>query len=271
MSTTAPESAFGFMKRVLEQWGLGSLYEEAVGIFQRNPADPDMAWLEIRQTQAYADRFPGMAEMAAKGIGFDEGEYLEYERDLLGWEQEYGLPAGTLKGRMKDLLIGDVSPSEVKERLDVNRAAALSAPKETRDALASMYGVDLGALTAYYLDPDRTVGELQKQFQAASIAGVGSRYGFGLSANEAERYAELGVTAQQAEAGFGDVAAMNSLTQGYGETVSRDEMLAGRLGGDVGAAARTARAVRSRQAGMRGGGGASEGRGGIAGLGSAST
>jgi hypothetical protein len=270
MTTTAPESAFGWMRRVLEEWGLGSLYDDAVAIFQRNPGDPDMAWLEIRGTQAYKDRFPGMAEMAAKGIGFSEDAYLEYERDLLNWEQEYDLPSNTLRGRISDLLINDVSPSEVKQRLDINRMAALSAPAETRDALERLYGVGVGGLTAYYLDPDRAVGELQKQYQAASIAGVGSRYGFDVSAGQAERYTELGVTDQEAQAGFSDVSSMANLAAGYGEVVSRDEMLAGRLGGDTGAASKTARAARSRQAGFRGGGGAATGQQGVSGLGSAS-
>jgi hypothetical protein len=98
--------------------------------------------------------------------------------------------------------IRDVSLVELKSRIDEAAMASTQAPPETRAQLQSLYGVDSGHLTAYYLDPDKAQPVLQKQFAAATLSGTGVRSGYGaLDRSQAERLATLGVSGDQAAQG----------------------------------------------------------------------
>jgi hypothetical protein len=173
--------------------------------------------------------------------------------------------------------IRDVSLVELKSRIDEAAMASTQAPPETRAQLQSLYGVDSGHLTAYYLDPDKAQPVLQKQFAAATLSGTGVRSGYGaLDRSQAERLATLGVSSDQAAQGFGQLVQSKELfgalpgEAGIG-VLSRDEQLAAAFGGDAAAQEKIRRTAAARKAMFGEGGGFAAGQKGLAGLGSAAT
>lgn len=174
------------------------------------------------------------------------------------------------------LAVGDVAPTEVKDRIGLAAQYAGLAPPETRSEFDRLYGTGLGDHAAYWLDPSRTETLLQQQLAGAQLSGSGVRSGFGgLSAGEAARYATLGLTDQQAQAGFGrlvqDRQLFSTLPGEAGSGIGRSTELAAGLGGDALAQQQIEQQRRARLAVFGGGGNLNATQAGIAGLGSASS
>lgn len=231
----------------------------------------DVVMIELRQQQAFKDRFPAYDELAKKGRALSPQEYIAYEQSIYSLLQSFGVPEGLFDNAetVAELLINDVSASEFSERLQLNAAASLSAPEEVRVALDEMYGVGPGGLLAYYLDPDRALPKLQQQFVAAQISGAAAERQFSVAKQEAERLAALGYSYEQVRQAAGQGALMGGLAVG-GQAVSRDDLLMAGLG-DVGAVRRTTRAAASRMAQFSGGGSPAAEQEGVSGLGGSSS
>lgn len=220
----------------------------------RGRRDAMLAPISIQDAVGYRDN--AIQLMRAAGL---PGEFYDKPDDLARFQ------------------IHDVSLVELKSRIDEASLASTQAPPETRTQLESLYGIDSGHLTAYYLDPDKALPVLQKQFAAATLSGTGVRSGYGaLDQGQAERLATLGVTADQAASGFGQLVQSRELfgalpgEAGVG-AVSRDQQLAAAFGGDVAAQERLRRTAAARKAMFGEGGGFAAGQKGLAGLGSAAT
>lgn len=169
----------------------------------------------------------------------------------------------------------DVSLSELKGRVDAEVNAAVNAPPEVTATLQE-WGVPVGSLAAYYLDPERGLPIIQRQFQAAQVAAVAKQTQFGsLNEDQATNLALQGVTADQARQGFAALGAQselfNALPGEAASSISQSEQLAATFSGDAAARRRIAQRQQSRLADFGGGGGFATGKGGLAGLGSAPT
>lgn len=171
----------------------------------------------------------------------------------------------------------DVSLAELQDRVNEGMTVARMAPAETRAQMEQLYGVDLGHLTAYFLDPARALPLLKKQEAAATLSGAGVRSGFGgLNRVEAERLATLGVSDQQASQAFGALVQNRELFgalpgQSGEPVVSRGQQLGAAFAGDEQALSLIERKRRARQAVFGGRGGLSASQAGVGGLGSAAS
>jgi hypothetical protein len=118
------------------------------------------------------------------------------------------------------LIEGDVSPSELNERVQQGYRAVADADPAVKEQMKNLYGIGEGELAAYFLDPQRTAPLLTRQAQAANIAARGlEQGGIQLSGAFAEDLARRGITEQQARAGFAEVGALGELRQTFaGET-----------------------------------------------------
>ena len=208
-----------------------------------------------------------MQALNAKGQGFSEADYINYERNAAQTEQQYGFPKGFLTDshRIAGMLEAGVSASEVNTRAQINAAASLTAPQETKDALKNLYGLDQSALAAYYFDPENSLPYLQKQYSAASIAGAAAKQAIGIGTTEAERLAAQGVSDAQAASGFAQVSANTALTAGIGETASQQTLIDAAFG-NAQAAQQVQRIGQGRVNQFQSGGGAQAGQAGVAGL-----
>ena len=273
VTTDTNPNAFDALTSYFTAYGLESLLPEIQKYMRQGITDQATLLLTLRQSQAYKDRFPAMAALNAKGRGFSEADYINYERNAASTESQYGLPRGFLTDphRIQGMLEADVSASEVVERAKVNQAAALDAPQETKDALKNLYGLGQDALTAYYFDPNNALPYLQNQYASATIAGEAARQRLDISRTTAEALNAQGVSAAQADAGFQQVAGLTGLESGSGETVDQQTLIAAALSGDPTAKAAVQRVGQGRVGQFQGGGSVAGTQSGVAGLGSSGT
>jgi hypothetical protein len=189
----------------------------------------------------------------------DPGSYIALENQFRQTLQSNGLPANFYDQTedFQSLIEGDVSPSELNERVQQGYRAVADADPAVKEQMRNLYGVTEGQLAAYFLDPQRTAPLLTRQAQAANIAARGlEQGGIQLSGTFAEDLARRGITEQQARAGFGEVGALGELKQTFaGETALSGEQLAGAAFGlDVAAQQELERKRRLRTGEFAGGG-----------------
>ena len=190
-------SARADIATTLRMWGLESLTDWAWG--EITAENGEMLPVNIRQQQAYKDRFAGIeARIAAGKNPISENEYVQLENNYQAIMHSYGIPTGLFDTRenMAKLISQDVSPAELNDRLKLYQDAAFNAPKEIRDALTRFYGVTEGGLIAYFIDPEKAMPVLEQQYNAAGAASAAERAGFTtFDQADALRLAQLGAKA----------------------------------------------------------------------------
>ena len=250
---TRQRNAIAAVKGMLEQYGLGSLYDTIVGYIKEG-YDPDTVMVLIRSTPQYKQRFPAMEFLAGKGRAISEAEYINYEQTASGLERRYGLPGGMLMGKVTDLLKAEVSATELNDRVILASAAAIQAPDDVKSMFTQYYGIGQGGMTAYFLDPDVATPLLQKQYASAMIGTEAARQGVGIDVYGAQNLESLGITNEQAREGFGTVAQEMSFTSGRGDVVNQQQLIGANLGGDQAARQAVERVRGSRRGRFEGGG-----------------
>ncbi len=168
-----------------------------------------------------------------------------------------------------NLLTNDVSVAEVNDRIRIASVAAMQAPAEVRSALADQYGITGGGLVGYFLDPDKAMPILEKQWAAAQVTGAARQQQIAIDKATSERLAAQGITYDQAQSGFGQVSAQGGLQAGAGETTTQSDLVDAAFG-VAEAQKKVARVQKSRTARFQEGGGAAGGASGATGLGSSS-
>jgi hypothetical protein len=148
---------------------------------------------------------------------------------------------------------------------------ALQAPQELKDTFRDFYGIDEGGLTAYYLDPDKALPLLEKQYASAQIGVEARMQQLDVGMSMSERLQQFGITREQARAGFSTVSQRRSLTEGRGDTVSQQQLIGGELMQEQDSQAAFRRAQSARLGRFAQGGQQVSGQEGVTGLGSAAT
>ena len=251
------------MAAVLNTYGLGELTEYVYDLIARetvNINNPDAIIFAIREQPAYQRRFAGNAARLRAGLSeLSPAEYIGLENQFRQTLRSNGLPANFYDqpDDFKSFIEGDVSNSELNERVQQGYRAVADADPAVKEQMRNLYGVSEGQLAAYFLDPQRTAPLLTRQAQAANIAARGlEQGGMQLTGQFAEDLARRGITEQQARAGFAEVGGLGELKQTFaGETALSDEQLAGAAFGiDVAAQQELERKRRMRTAEFAGGG-----------------
>ena len=258
------------VKAIFAQYGLSSLGDKIVQ-YAKQGMSADAIAIALRATPEYKQRFPAMEALSNKGRAISEAEYIEYERTAAQLEQRYGFPQGLLSNSVTDLLTKEVSAAELNDRAILASAAAIEAPEDLRTQMTEFYGIDQGGLAAYFLDPDRALPLLEKQYATSVIGTEARRQGVSIDVTGAEGLQGFGVTQEQAREGFGQVARMGAFTQGRGDVVSQQQLISGTFQQDQQALQNIERAQRARTGRFQEGGGFTATQQGISGLGSAAT
>ena len=262
------ESARQYLRDELERYGLQSLADWAWERYLET-GDSIQVMIELRDRPEFHQRFPAYKQLADEGRAISPDEYITYEQQAFQLAQQYGVPDGMFgSSDITRLLVGNVSATELSERLNINARAALTAPQEVRDYMYENYGLDEGGLLAYYLDPDKSLPKLEQRYVAAEIGGAAAERQFALQREEAERLASQGYGYEDARRAAEAAATTRGLA---GEQGLRESDLFTARPGDTAAQQRLFRAVSSRQARFSGGGGGSSEQAGVTGLGAAST
>ena len=259
------------LQAAFAEYGLQGLFP-AIERFARQDLSEGMILLELRKTPEYQQRFPAMRALSEKGRVITEGEYIAFERNAAQLERAYGLPAGMLnKDAITNLLINEVSGRELEERVTMAAAGAFALSQEVRDTFSRFYGIDSGALTAYFLDPEKALPLLNKQFVSSQIGAEAAMQDITIQSRLAEELTERGVGVEEARRGFGEVRGLRALSEGRGDLASQEQLIGSRLMNQQDSEEAVQRAQAARVGRFQQGGGMLTGERGVVGAGTAAT
>lgn len=272
--TDAQRDGFAYMQAVLADYGLESLsgwaWEQIVA-----GNSPTMVMQMLRERPEYKKRFNVIFDRQAKGLSaISPAEVIAYERQGRALMRAAGMPEGFYDSTDDlDVFLGeDVSLSELSARIDEARDWVYRSDPTMRAETMRLYGYTEGDMVAHMLDPDAALPAIQRRINAARSGSASLRAGFGnLSVVEAERLADLGITAEQALQGFGALVESEQLFRALPGTVEddigREEQMNAAFGGDARAQQAIERQRRLRQAQFASGGSYVSGKEGFTGLG----
>jgi hypothetical protein len=223
-------SAFNILKMEFDRYGLGSLVDNIKGLLQENIPASEFS-LRLRETPAYQQRFSANKDRISTGLSaLSPAEYVALEDQYQNIMRNYGLPAsyytkdatGKQSGFDK-FIAGDVSATELEDRVATAQKRVLNANPEVSTALKQFYpDITNGDILAYTLDPSQGLEGIKRKVTAAEIGGAAIAQGLQTGVSRAEELAKYGVTAQQAQQGFQAVADIapraTMLSDIYGET-----------------------------------------------------
>jgi murein DD-endopeptidase MepM/ murein hydrolase activator NlpD len=168
---------------------------------------------------AFQTRFPAnKARLAAGKAVLNPAEYLAAERSYAQVLQSYGVGSLATREKMNAFITNDVSATEVADRVGIAVNRVKNADAATKEALALYYPMlNQSDIIGAVLDPAEGLPALQRKVQIAEIGGAALAQG--LKTVDAagkltsidikmgqEALANLGVTKEQARAGFQQVA-----------------------------------------------------------------
>jgi len=207
------QSAFDLLLAEFNRYGLGSLLDDVKNLIITG-ADEASLTLALRQTKAYQSRFAANQTRINNGLrALSEAEYVTLEDQYQNIMRNYGLPAtyytkdatGKQAGFEK-FIAGDVSASELEDRISIAQKRVIDAAPQVKEALKQFYpDIKDGDILAYTLDPTQGLANIQKKVLAAEIGGAAMGAKLGATAARAEELARYGVTAETARAGYGAI------------------------------------------------------------------
>jgi hypothetical protein len=269
------ESARLIVRRILEQYGLGSLVDTVMNaITSAESLTEDRLMATIRDTAEYKERFRGNEIRRAAGLNvLGEGEYVAVEKAYSDIMTAAGLPQGFYDqpADFAQLIGGGVSVAELSQRVTVGYRSVAEADPTVREQMRMMYGLTDGELAAYFLDPNRALPVIERQVATARLGAAAARQGFGESVERMafERMAGLGVTEEQATEVFGTLAGARELLtplEGGETALDVTDTALGLVGQSPEALQRLRTQQRRRQARFEGGGSLATTGAGVTGL-----
>ncbi|MFF3363588.1 hypothetical protein [Streptomyces misionensis] len=214
--------AFLALQSLFNSYGLGSLAGKIYD-YVKQGYGADTISILLQDTKEYKTRFAANEARAKNGLAvLSPADYLATEAAYRQVLSNAGLPTGFYDNPadFQKWIADDVSPTEIKDRVDLASQAVSQSNPEYRQALAKMYGISESDLTAYFLDRKTAEPILKKQAAAAAIGAAALRRGFGVNTLDLEGYATLGITADQAEQAYAQIS------QGFDSMMN----IAGRFG-----------------------------------------
>lgn len=231
-------SALDYLRRFFANIGL-EMDAELEGILTGamrsgyTPADIESGILmpDIQKSQAFQRRFPGYNARLSNGYNaISIRDYLALEDSYRSIMANAGLPAGFYDdpADMGQWIAKNVSPAEIEGRVRLAVDAAKSVDPTMRNLMAQFYGLSTGDVAAYFLDPNRALPTIEKQYKTAEVASWAARNGYQVT--DMERYQKLleaGVTGEAAAQGYGTVRQLDDtvgrVANVYGETYTQDD------------------------------------------------
>lgn len=192
----------------LRSWGLESLAPKAIEFVNKGYTGNTVI-LKLQETPEYKTRFAANETRIKAGLPpVDPSDYLALENQYRAVMRNAGTPTGFYDSNddFSKFIANDVSPSELKARVDLADLSLNSSDPYYSNALESLYGISKGDMIAYVLDPQRAIPFINRQVQTAQISAEAARQGISLGVKPAETLTDLGITPSQARQGFQTVA-----------------------------------------------------------------
>lgn len=220
--TGANRDAFMALTALFKSYGLESLAPKIYN-YVKNGESADTISIQLQDTSEYKARFAGNEARKAAGLPvLSPAEYLSTEAAFDQIMRASGLPSGFYDTRadFANWIGKNISPTEIQSRVDLATQATILANPEYRKALNQM-GIDDAHMTAYFLDTTKALPYLQKAAATAQVGAEAVRQNLMFDVGYAEQLATMGISADQARAGYqqisGELDTMKALGSIYGE------------------------------------------------------
>jgi hypothetical protein len=261
--TGANRDAYLLLTDLFKQYGLPTLAPKIFSYIQ-NGYSADTIAILLQDTPEFKQRFAGNEVRKKQGLAvLSPADYLATEAAYRQVMASAGLPK-TFYDSPADFAqwIGtDVSPTEIKSRVDLASASTVTASPQLKNQLKLFYGIDDASITAYFLDQKRALPLLQKQEAAAAFGAEAASRGLVTDRQRMEDYVTSGLSQSQASQGFQQVAEelpnLQALAQRFGTSFGQVEEEQSVFGTGRGAAAvEKKKALASQERAMWNGSGA---------------
>jgi len=257
----------------LKDYGLDSLTPfvyQLIGEEKLTNTSDDAFVSLIKDQPEYKTRFSGNAARVKSGYTeLMPSTYLKLEQSFKDTLKSNGLPENFYdqNSDFTKWIEGDVSPSEIQQRIELGYNAVANADPEVKRQMKELYGVSDADLAAYFLDPTsaKPIIETKKIIRQAQAANIAARAveqgGVSLASEEAktlyEDLASRGFSPAEIMAAFQDVGKLGELkTTLSGETaLSQQDIIKAEFGIDTGSTLELEKRRRRRVAEFAGGGG----------------
>lgn len=203
-------SAYNILKMEFDQYGLGSLVTDIKDLLVNNTPTSEFG-LRLRGTDAYKARFKANEARIAAGLAaLSPAEYVALEDQYQNVMRNYGLPSSYYtkdttgkQAGFEKFIAGDVSATELEDRIATAQKRVLNANPEVSTALKAFYpDIQNGDILAYALDPAQGLENIKRKVTAAEIGGAAIAQKLQTGATRAEELAGYGVTKAQAQEGY---------------------------------------------------------------------
>lgn len=230
------QGAYDLFRNMLAGWGI-PMGADMEAIIQKavvdglGPQNIELVVPDLQNTDTWNKRFAGWKQRVANGYNqISVGEYLALENQYKRIMESAGMPVGFYDDHSDfgRFIAKNVSPDELQNRVQAAVTMANEVDPTARGLLTSFYGVGTGDIAAYFLDPNRALPSLDKQYKAVNVAKFAKRAGLDpVSATRFEDLVDRGVTEQQAAAGYSTVAqftdTFGQLARIYGGTFDQND------------------------------------------------
>lgn len=228
--TPEQQDAFALIKDVFASYGLESMYG-SIEKLMKNNVGPNQASLMLKTdplyNAEYLKRFDGNKKRKDAGLNvLSEAEYLDlessYKQTLKAYGQAnyFGANKDIAMDKMAELIGGDVSAVEFKDRVDTVVTRVNNADPSIKETLTSFFDIKDADLVSYFLNPKDNLPKLQEKVTAAEIGAAAKGQNLATSADAATALAKFGVTRAQALEGYSTIGEImptaNKLSSIYG-------------------------------------------------------
>lgn len=227
--TGANRDAYVALNSLFTSYGLSTLAPKIFSYIQ-NGYSADTISLLLQDTTEYKTRFAGNELRRKQGLAvLSPADYLATEASYRQIMSSAGLPKSFYDSPSDyaNWIGGDVSPTEIKSRVDLATVATTAADPYLKQQLGAFYGVDDAHLTAYFLDQSKALPLLQKQEAAAQFGAEAARRGLLSNKDAMMDYVNQGFSQSQASQGFQQVAEelpnLQALAARFGTTFGQTE------------------------------------------------
>jgi hypothetical protein len=206
------ESAYETLKTEFTKYGFDDDFISQIKNLVLTGTPASEATLKLRATDEYAARFAGNQERrnAGKNV-YDEATYLSLENQYRETFGAYGLDGllgntKTMQAKLAQYIAQDKSPVEIKKRVQM-AVEQVQNRTDVRLMFAEYYPeITDKDLVSYFLEPKDTLANLQNKVNIASIGSTAMRQGLVADINTSQALSEMGVSEEQAAAGYKNVA-----------------------------------------------------------------
>ena len=232
------QSAFDLAKSFAVQYGLGeSIADRIVDLTVNQGYTETALTLALQQSPEYKERFSGLekykqnfaSDIAAgrKAQPLTPSQYIKAEQEYQEILSRYGLKDLASQGTFSELIGGDVSAIELKDRVENVYDKIRNADSVLKEQLATYFPTLTEADFAKSLltgkNPEDMATSLKRRVSQAEISSEAARAGLGgLTVGRAAELEQMGLTRTIARAGYSRIAEQQTVLNKLGSIYQQD-------------------------------------------------